>query len=118
MGVFSKNETLYKKAYGTITPNYGIKSPPMTADMAFDSNFLTMVLGINTKLMRMYDEQRINVTDKVSRHLFDFDNNGKRLLTIQNLMIHNSGRNFSKFRPPINLYRCLWQHAGRFAEKN
>lgn len=41
--------------------------------------------------MQMYDEGKLNVTDRVSRHLFDFDNNGKRYITIENVMLHNSG---------------------------
>jgi len=31
------------------------------------------------------------MTDRVSRHLFDFDNNGKRYITIENMLLHNSG---------------------------
>ena len=104
LGVYTQNATLYKKAFGTVTPTYGIYSPPVTLDMFFDINYLTMVIGINTKIMRMYDEQRINVTDKVSRYLFDFDNNGKRLLTIQNMMLHNSGNHaFTQVSKPPSL---------------
>ena len=91
MGVFTPNTTLYKKAFGSVTATYGAYSPPVNVDMFFDLNYLTQVVGINTKYMRMYDEQRLNVTDKVSRWLLDFDNNGKRNVTIQNLMMHNSG---------------------------
>ena len=91
LGVYNQNSTLYTKAFGSITQTYGLYSPPVTLDMHFDANWLTQVLGINSYLMRMYDLTRINVTDKVSRHLFDFDNNGKRTITIENLMLHNSG---------------------------
>ena len=35
--------------------------------------------------------QKLNVTDRASKHLFDFDNNGKRNITLINIMVHNSG---------------------------
>lgn len=74
-----------------MVPIYGIYSLPVTTDTIFDINFITQVIGVNSGLMQLYDLQKINVTDRVSKHLFDFDNNGKRPLTITNLMIHNSG---------------------------
>lgn len=74
-----------------MTPIYGLYSSPVTLDTIFDINFITQVIGINSGLMQLYDLQKLNVTDRVSKHLFDFDNNGKRLLTLTNLMIHNSG---------------------------
>ncbi len=50
--------------------------------MKYDINYLTQVVGINTVLMQMYDQGKYNVSDRVSRHLFDFDNNGKRYITV------------------------------------
>jgi CubicO group peptidase (beta-lactamase class C family) len=64
-------------------------------DTYFDANYITQILGINSGLMQLYDQQRINVTDKASKHLFDFDNNGKRNVTLINLMVHNSGLQFT-----------------------
>jgi CubicO group peptidase (beta-lactamase class C family) len=63
----------------------------MTVDMKFDINSLTEVVGINAALMEIYDQAKYNTTDRVSRYLYDFDNNGKRYVTIQNLLEHNSG---------------------------
>ena len=56
LGIFTNNATLYKKAFGTMTPTYGISSPPVTLDTYFDLNYLTQVIGINSKFMRYYDE--------------------------------------------------------------
>lgn len=91
LGIYTNSSTILKKAYGTMVPIYGIYSLPVTTDTIFDINFITQVIGVNSGLMQLYDLQKINVTDRVSKHLFDFDNNGKRPLTITNLMIHNSG---------------------------
>ena len=59
--------------------------------MKYDINYLTQVIGINSILMQMFDSGKLNMTDRVSRHLFDFDNNGKRYITIENMLLHNSG---------------------------
>jgi CubicO group peptidase (beta-lactamase class C family) len=91
LGVITQNATLLKKAYGTISPKHGFYAAPITVDMKFDLNSLTEVIGINAALMEMYDQAKYNTTDRVSRYLFDFDNNGKRYITIQNLLEHNSG---------------------------
>lgn len=72
-------------------PRWGVYSPPVTVDSVFDVNYITQVIGINAGIMQLYDQQRLNVTDRASKFLFDFDNNGKRYLTLTNLMIHNSG---------------------------
>lgn len=60
--------------------------------MHFDINFLTQVVGIGNVLMWYYDNNKLNITDRVSKYLTEFDNNGKRLITIQNVMLHNSGK--------------------------
>ena len=91
LGVYTNNATLYKKAFGTLTPKWGLYAPQVNLDTYFDANFITQILGINSGLMQLYDQQKINVTDKATKHLFDFDNNGKRNITLINLMVHNSG---------------------------
>lgn len=91
LGVYSANATLLKKAYGTMTPKWGLYAPPVTVDNVFDINYLTQVIGINSGFMQLYDNMKLNVTDKVTRYLIDFDNNSKRNITITNLMLHNSG---------------------------
>ncbi len=91
LGIYTNNATLLKKAYGSMSPKYGLYSTPVTLDNIFDLNFITQVIGINAGMMQLYDLAKLNVTDKVYRYLSDFDNNGKRNLTISNLMIHNSG---------------------------
>jgi beta-N-acetylhexosaminidase len=95
IGVFSDSATLFKRAYGTLAPTLGLYAPAVTSSMTYDINYLTQVIGVNSVLMQMYDQAQLNVTDRVSRHFFDFDNNGKRYITIQNVMIHNSGTYFS-----------------------
>ena len=91
MGVFSNETTLYKRAFGTMTPKWGLYASPVLNDTTFDLQFLTQVTGINLALMSLYDKEKLSLTDRASKYVTDFDNNSKRYLTIQNLLLHNSG---------------------------
>ena len=56
LGIFNSTAALHKKAYGTITPKWGSYAPPVTIDMKFDINYLTQVIGINSVLMDLIDD--------------------------------------------------------------
>lgn len=43
-------------------------------------------------MMHLYDNGKYNLSDKVSKYQFDFNNNGKQNITIENIMLHNSGK--------------------------
>ena len=90
--VATNNATLLKKAFGTVGPKRGFYSAPVTVDMHFDLGHLTEPIGLNPLLMDMYEKTLITPTNKVSFLYSDFDNNGKRYITIQNLLEHNSGK--------------------------
>lgn len=91
LGIYTNSSVLLRKPYGTIVPKWGLYAPQAALDQYFDINQITQVIGINSGLMQLYDQLRLNFTDRVSKHLFDFDNNGKRYLTLANVMLHNSG---------------------------
>lgn len=91
LGVYNSNGPIYRKSFGTVTPKWGLYANSVNLDTYFDINFLTQVIAINSGFMQLYDQQRLNVTDRPSKWIFDFDNNGKRPITIANLMLHNSG---------------------------
>ena len=91
LGIATQNATIFKKAYGTLGPKYGFYSAPVTIDMKFDLGYLTEPIGINAALMELYDQSKLSTTTRASTLFFDFDNNGKRYITLQNLLEHNSG---------------------------
>jgi CubicO group peptidase (beta-lactamase class C family) len=91
LGIFTPNTTILKKAYGTLFPRMDLYAPPVNLNAMFDVNFLTQVLGINSGLMQLYDEQKINVTDKVSKYVSDYSKNNKSQTTLAHLLLHNSG---------------------------
>lgn len=96
LGIATHNATIFKKAYGTIGPKYGFYAAPVTVDMKFDLGFLTEPIGINAALMELYDLSKLNTSTRASTLYFDFDNNGKRFITLQNLLEHNSGIHFDR----------------------
>ena len=91
LGIATNNSTLLTKAYGTIGPKRGFYSPAVTADMKFDLGFLTGPVALNAALMDLFERATILPNNKISFLYSDFNNNGKKLVTIENLLEHNSG---------------------------
>ncbi len=63
----------------------------MQVDYRFDIGMISQVIAVNSVLMQLYDSKKLNLTKKVSSVLSEFDNNGKKDITIDNLLEHNSG---------------------------
>jgi len=93
LGIATQNTTIFKKAYGTVGPKRGFYSAPVQADMKFDLGYLTEPIALNPLLMDFFEKTIILPTNKVSFFNSDFNNNGKRYITFQNLLEHNSGTN-------------------------
>ena len=91
LGVANINSTYLKKAYGTTIPKRGFYAPSMQVTYKFDINRLTQIIGTNSVLMELYDLGSGNLTRKISAVLSDFNNNGKSSLTLDNMLLHNSG---------------------------
>lgn len=91
LAVVSSNSTFIKKAYGTTTSARGLYAAPMTVDMKFDINLLSQVVGTGTCLMQLFDNQTISMAKRIASSVADFNNNGKGLITLDNVMSHNSG---------------------------
>ena len=102
LGVSTDNATLLKKAFGSVGPKRGFYSAPVTADMKFDLGHLTEPIMLTPVLMSLFEKSSILPQNKVSFIYSDFDNNGKRYITVQNLLEHNSGTLFKiqVCRPP------------------
>jgi len=84
-----KNKIVYEKCYGKFT--YEENSPEVKNDNIFDLASVTKVIAATTALMILYDEGKLSLDDKVIKYIPEFDNNGKQNITIQNLLLHNSG---------------------------
>lgn len=91
LAVITNNSTHLKKAYGTTYQSRGFYATPVSVDMKFDINLLSQVVGAGCAIMELYDKQAITLAKRMASSLPDFNNNGKGLITLDNMMSHNSG---------------------------
>ncbi len=88
-------EIVYRKAYGhrAVLPS----AEPMTADTIFDCASLTKVVATTSALMKLFEEGKLRLNDRVTEYLPEFQG-GKSEITVRNLMTH-----FSGLRPDLDL---------------
>jgi len=79
---------LYEKAYGerSIEPVH----EQMTSDTIFDAASLTKVIATTSCVMKLFEQGKIRIGDRVTEYLPAFQG-GKSDITIRNLMTHFSG---------------------------
>ena len=54
--------------------------------MKFDLGYLTEPVGLNPLMMDLFEKTILIPTNKISIFYKDFDNNGKRYVTVQNIL--------------------------------
>ncbi len=88
-------KVIYRKAYGfrAIEP----AREPMTLDTIFDCASLTKVVATTSSVMKLFEEGKVRMSDKVTDYLPEFQG-GHSDITIANLMTH-----FSGLRPDLEL---------------
>ncbi|MCB0723182.1 MAG: beta-lactamase family protein [Ignavibacteriae bacterium] len=84
----TNNEILYSKSYGYYTYD---QSTPVTENSIFDLASLTKVIATTSAIMKLYDQGKLSLDDRVAYYLPDFAVNGKEWITVRNLLLHNSG---------------------------
>ena len=82
-------KVVHRKAFGSrsLEP----VREPMTIDTVFDLASLTKCIATATSLMKLVEQGRIRLGDSVSTYLPDFAQNGKKDITIRDLLTHYSG---------------------------
>ncbi len=88
-------QTLHLKAYGQRALVPALE--PMTTNTIFDAASLTKVVATTSAVMRLFEQGKIRLTDKVTVYLPDFQN-GKSDITVRQLLTH-----FSGLRPDVDL---------------
>src|SRR5204863_7192168 len=88
-------EIVYRKAYGrrALVP----RAEAMTLDTIFDCASLTKVIATTSSVMKLFEEGKLRLDDRVTEYLPEFQG-GKSGITIRNLMTH-----FSGMRPDLDL---------------
>jgi uncharacterized protein YbbC (DUF1343 family)/CubicO group peptidase (beta-lactamase class C family) len=80
---------VFHKAYGNRST---IPAPnAMTEDTIFDLASLTKVIATTTAVMQFYQQGRVRLNDPLSKYLPEFAGNGKKDITIRQIMTHYSG---------------------------
>lgn len=88
-------KVVYRKAYGSraLVP----EAEPMTLDTIFDAASLTKVVATTSSLMKLFEQGRLRIDDRVTRYLPEFQG-GRSEITVRDLMTH-----FSGLRPDLDL---------------
>ena len=79
----------YLRAFG----NRAIEPEPvlMTTDTVFDLASLTKPISTATSVMLLVERGQLKLTDKVAQHLPEFGAEGKDVVTVEQLLIHQGG---------------------------
>ncbi|MGA3078469.1 MAG: exo-beta-N-acetylmuramidase NamZ domain-containing protein [Bryobacteraceae bacterium] len=83
-----QGQIVHRKAYGkrALVP----VPEPMTVDTIFDLASLTKVVATTSSLMKLFEEGRFRLNDRITQYLPEFQE-GKSPITIRNLFTHFSG---------------------------
>jgi len=86
---------LYSVAVGSFTygvpPPYDDDNPQMQLNTIFDMASISKVTAATTAFAQFYQRGEISLDTKVYTLLPGFENNGKKEMTVLNLLLHNSG---------------------------
>jgi uncharacterized protein YbbC (DUF1343 family) len=90
-----RGQIVYRKAYGyrSLVP----AKEPMTTDTIFDIASLTKVVATTSGVMKLFEQGRLRIDDRVTDYLPEFQG-GRSPITIRDLMTH-----FSGLRPDLDL---------------
>ncbi len=87
--VGKNGHVIYDKTFGRF--RYDINSERVSKNTLYDLASLTKVVATTSAAMLLYDKGKLRLKDKVTKFLPEFNNHGKSSITIENLLLHNSG---------------------------
>ena len=86
--ILKEGYPIYNKCFGTFT--YSSQREIKENDM-FDLASVSKVAGTLLAVMKLYDEGRFGLTDKISKYVTWLKNTDKKNITIEELLFHESG---------------------------
>ena len=86
--VLKDGRMLYDKTFGTLA---GADSDSVQSNTLYDVASVTKTSGTLLALMKLYDEGKYNLTDRISKYLPWLKGTNKAQITIQDLLYHQSG---------------------------
>lgn len=94
--VLKDGQTIYDRGFGTHSPT---DSTAVRATDLFDVAELTQPLGTLLAIMKLYDQGRLQLDDRVSAYVPQLRGTNKSSLTIRQLLLHESG-----LQPHVRFY--------------
>lgn len=84
-----QGSVVFLKAYGNkqVEP----ETVPMTVDTVFDMASVTKPVATATSVMILVERGKLRIGDCVARHIPEFAANGKEGITVEQLLVHQSG---------------------------
>ncbi|MDO9287832.1 MAG: DUF1343 domain-containing protein [Thermodesulfovibrionales bacterium] len=85
----NQDKIIYRQAFGyrSLLP----AKLPMTSDTIFDIASLTKVVATTTAIMQLVEKDQLRLEDPVANYWPEFKANGKRSITVRELLTHYSG---------------------------
>ena len=85
----NREEIIYSRAFGfrSLEP----EKVPMSEDTIFDLASLTKVIATSTAVMQLAEKGKLNIDAPVARYWPAFGKNGKKRITLRQLLTHYSG---------------------------
>jgi len=84
-----RGAAVWERGFGNLT--WGTRSPVVPSRTVYDLASLTKVVATTTAIMILYDENLIELDDKVSKFVPEFSGGAKDDVTIYDLLEHRSG---------------------------
>ncbi|MBN8706712.1 MAG: serine hydrolase [Bacteroidetes bacterium] len=86
---------VFQKTFGKFT--YETTSPSVQCSTLYDLASLTKVLATTLSLMKLYDQNRLNLDSRLTDFFPEISDSAKKKITLRNLLTHTSG--FESWRP-------------------
>jgi beta-glucosidase-like glycosyl hydrolase/CubicO group peptidase (beta-lactamase class C family) len=80
---------VYNKSFGRF--EYSPSSAKVTNATMYDLASVTKVIATTSAIMKLYEDGKLNLDDKVTTYVPEFGVKGKESVSVRNLLLHNGG---------------------------
>lgn len=96
--VMHRGRVVLDRCYGSLS--YGDSAAPVTPETLYDLASLTKVTATTLAVMKLVDQNKVGLNDKLSRHLPYLKGTDKERITVKQALSHCAG---------LKAYDALWQ---------
>lgn len=89
--IWKEGREMYNKAFGTYTGGTADDARPVTPTSVYDLASLTKTTATLLAVMKLYDQGRLSLTDRLSDYLPFLKDTDKRPITVREVLLHESG---------------------------